>query len=224
MKNLILIPGQSLLTTAKITLLTMTFVWMQSGFVNAQENRDRVLAEEYTKQQEQIKKAGVLREYDSAVFLLEHGNYERADEKFRYVLNNIKSVPSDLTYHFGKNSFYLQKYKQSIDWLNKYIQLKGTNGQFSLDAVEWKRKAEAEFLKEKSQNKESVEEVLAKNYDLDCGPTGKVVCPVCKGQHVIIKKGHFGNEYRTCGYCDDQGLLTCEEYNLLLRGQLKSKL
>ena len=64
-------------------------------------------------------------------------------------------------------------------------------------------------------------EVLSASYDIDCGPSGKVTCPVCKGDHVQIKKGAFGAEYHTCPYCNEHGLLTCEQYNLLLRGELK---
>jgi tetratricopeptide (TPR) repeat protein len=186
--------------------------------------QDKTKAEEYVQQAEQYKRAALMRELDSGVYLMDNNDYAAAEVKFMYVLQNIKSVPSDLTYYFGKTSFHLGKYKQSIDWLNKYIQLKGTNGQFSEDAVQWKKKAEAEYLKEKSKEVEKAEEVLSTDYDIDCGPAGKVVCPVCKGDHVIIKKGAFGQEYKTCPYCDEHGILTCEEYNLLLRGQLKSKL
>jgi len=186
--------------------------------------QDRTKAEEYVLQAEQTKRAMLMRELDSGVYLMDNNDYVAAEAKFKYVLQNIKSVPSDLTYYFGKTSFHLGKYKQSIDWLNKYIQLKGTNGQFSEEAVQWKRKAEAEYLKEKSKEVEKAQEVLSTDYHIDCGPAGKVVCPVCKGDHVIIKKGAFGMEYKTCPYCDDHGILTCEEYNQLLRGQLKAKL
>ena len=86
------------------------------------------------------------------------------------------------------------------------------------------KKSENEFLKEKSQEVTKAAEILSTDFDIDCGPDGKVVCPVCKGDHVITKKGSFGIVYQTCGYCNEHGLLTCEEYNLLLRGQLKSKL
>lgn len=187
------------------------------------QDRDRARTQEYLQQIEQQKKAATLREYDSAVYYLEQEMYEKADAKFRIVLANIKSVPSDLTFHFGKNSFHLGQYRQSIDWLNKYIQLKGTNGQFSNQAVELKTAAEAEYLKQKSQSAKTVSQVLSVNYDIDCGPSGKVICPVCKGDHVIIKKGTFSDEYRTCSYCDERGTLTCPEYNQLLRGELKPK-
>jgi tetratricopeptide (TPR) repeat protein len=179
--------------------------------------------DEFLLQQEQLKKTLMSRELDSGVYYLDIGNYKNADEKFQYVLDNVKSVPSDLTFFFGKNSFHLQKYKQSIDWLNKYIQLKGTNGQYSQEAVQWLKRSEAEFLKEKSTASANVGAILSVDYDIDCGPSGKVTCPVCKGDHVIVKKGAFGPEYKTCSYCNEHGLLTCDEYNQLLRGQLKPK-
>jgi hypothetical protein len=187
------------------------------------QDRDRGKTEEYLLQQEQIRKTNVLKELDSGVFYMNLGEYEIADEKFRYVLSNVKSVPSDLTFYFGKNSFQMAKYKQSIDWLNKYIQLKGTNGQFSEEALQLKKQAEEEYIKQKATSAKRIEEVLSANYDIDCGPADKVTCPVCKGDHVIVKKKTFGNEYKTCPYCNEHGILTCVEYNQLLRGELKEK-
>ena len=105
---------------------------------------------------------------------MEKEEYLAADEKLNYVLKNIKSVPSDLAYYFGENSYHIGKYKQSIDWLNKYIQLKGTAGQHSQAAVLWLKKAEVEHLKEKQTLTLQTQEVLSRDYDIDCGPTGKV--------------------------------------------------
>ncbi|WP_079688757.1 thioredoxin domain-containing protein [Ohtaekwangia koreensis] len=204
-----------------VYIFLMLFFFISSAFML--QAQDKQLADEYVRQQEQAKKAAIMRELDSGVYYMDNGDYKKADGIFRHVLATVKSVPSDLTYYFGKNSFHLTLYKQSIDWLNKYIQLKGTNGQFSQEAIQWKTLAEAEFLKEKSKQAEKVQEVLSMDYDIDCGPSGKVVCPACKGDHVIIHRGAFGNEYKTCPYCNDQGILTCEEYNLLIRGKLQAK-
>jgi hypothetical protein len=179
--------------------------------------------QEYLRQEEQRKRSETMRHLDSGVYYMDNAQYVLADEKFRYVLEHVRSVPSELTFYFGKNSFHLQKFKQSIDWLNKYIQLKGTSGQHHAEAVDYLKKSEAEFLKEKSQSAQKTSEVLSVNYDIDCGPAGKVSCPVCKGDHVITKRGAFGDEYKTCPYCSEHGMLTCKEYNLLLRGQLKPK-
>ncbi len=185
---------------------------------------DRTAAEQFRIDQEQSRRAALLRTMDSAVVYMEEERYALADEKFVYVLNNIKGVPSDLTFFFGKNSYYLNKYKQSVDWINKYIQLKGTTGQYSIEALELLKKAEVELLKERSKEATRAQNVLTKDYDIDCGPSGKVICPVCKGNTVIIRKGPFGNNnYQTCQFCDRHGMLTCAEYNQLLRGELKPR-
>lgn len=158
---------------------------------------------------------------DSAILLSEQEAFGAADEKFKFVLKNLKSIPSDFTYHFGKNSFFLGKYRQSIDWLNKYIQLKGTSGQFSEEAVDWLGQAEAELLKERDIQSKKAGEVLSRDYEIDCGPSGKVVCPVCSGKTVVIKKGYYSDSYKTCPFCNKVGFLSCEDYNKLVRGQLK---
>ncbi len=161
------------------------------------------------------------RQIDSIAQLIDAGEYQAADKKILSVLKTVKSVPSDLTFYLGKNSFFLGKYKQSTDWLNKYIQLKGTGGQFSEEAIEIKNRAEVELLKEKQLETKQTAQVFSKDFDIDCGPTGKVVCPVCNGSTVIIKKSYFGNTYKTCGYCHLKGTLECADYNKLLKGELK---
>jgi hypothetical protein len=201
---------------------SVVIILFSAGFVPALAQDQKTL--EYLRAEEQRKKAELMRQLDSAVFFIDDGQYQAADKKLRFVLENIKSVPSDLTFFFGKNSFYLNQFKQSVDWLNKYIQLKGTSGQYYSEATEILNKANTALLKERSAEAKKAEELLSKDYDIDCGPSGKVSCPVCKGDHVIIKRGAFGDEYKTCPYCNQHGMLTCEEYNQLLRGELQKKL
>jgi hypothetical protein len=202
-------------------LQIILFGWICVTSFAALAQDERTL--EYLRQEEQRKKAELMRQLDSGVYFMDIGEYILADKKLKYVLENIKSVPSDLTYFFGKNSFYLKRYKQSIDWLNKYIQLKGTSGQYYAEATDILNKAQEGLLSERAVEAKKAEQVLSQNYDIDCGPSGKVSCPVCKGDHVIIKKGTFGDEYRTCPYCNEHGMLTCVEYNQLLRGELQKK-
>jgi hypothetical protein len=162
----------------------------------------------------------LLLKLDSAVELMGVEEYVAADIKFRYVLANIKSVPSDLTYYFGENSFHLGLHRQSIDWLNKYIQLKGTSGKFYDDAVMYLKKAEEGLITVKVGEAKQATEILSRDYDVDCGPTGKVICPVCNGSTVVVKRSYLGETYKTCTHCNKLGVLTCEEYNKLLRGEL----
>jgi hypothetical protein len=172
-------------------------------------------------QAEVSKNTAIMHQLDSAIYLSDNQRYVEADERFLFVMRNLRSIPSDLTFYFGKNSYHLKKYRQSVDWLNKYIQLKGTTGQYSSEAVEWLKKAEAKLLEEKATESLKAREVLSRDYNIDCGPSGKVTCPICMGKTVIVKKGYFGESYKTCPYCSKHGYLSCDDYNKLVRGQLE---
>lgn len=186
------------------------------------------LAMEAMAQSADYEKMQKLKYLDLGITQFDNGMYKDADASFREVLSNVKVLPAEICYYFGANSFYLSKYKQSINWLNKYIALKGTSGQFFENASALLKKAEEKYL---TQTDTAQNEVYAPAEDVDftvmpkvdCGPSGKVICPVCKGQTVIIKRTALRVEYRTCPYCDEHGYLTCEEYNLLLQGELKPK-
>lgn len=192
-------------------------------FPLAAQDAEREKLRELEQQKEFQKTRAINARLDSAIALMNQEQYEAADTKFRSVLANMKSIPSDVAYYFGKNSYYLKKYKQSIDWLTKYIQLKGTSGQFSEDAAVWLKKAEAGLLEQRQVLTAKTVEVLSRDFTIDCGPAGKVQCPVCNGSTVVIRKDYLGEKYSTCGYCHKTGFLSCEEYNKLLRGQLKDE-
>ncbi|HMJ68047.1 MAG TPA: hypothetical protein VK508_04095 [Cyclobacteriaceae bacterium] len=201
-----------------IILLIALFGLSMNASGQSEQEKIRQMEEDRQRQRNR----SVRDELDSAIALTDAGEYEAANEKYRYVLQNMKSVPSDLTFHFGKNSYMMGLFSQSVDWLNKYIQLKGTGGQYSEEAVTWLKKAEQDLLKEREQQSKDASVVLSKNYNIDCGPSGKVTCPVCGGSTVVIKKTYLGDTYKTCKFCKQLGYLTCEDYNKMLRGELKT--
>ena len=75
----------------------------------------------------------------------ELGEYEMAEASFKTVLENVQVLPAEICYYFGANSYHLQKYKQSINWLNKYIELKGTSGQYFEECTEYLGMAEQKY-------------------------------------------------------------------------------
>ncbi len=171
-----------------------------------------------------------LKYLDLGISQYENGKYEDADESFRQVLESVNVLPAEICFYFGANSFYLEKYKQSINWLNKYIALKGTSGQFFDECNKYLKKAEEQYLHASDTAEKEAEvyepsEVIDYTVmpKVDCGPSGMIVCPVCKGQTVIIKRTAMSLEYQSCPYCDDHGNLSCDEYNLLLQGALKPR-
>ncbi len=156
------------------------------------------------------------------VNMLDTGNYTGADAKFKSVLRNMDVLPSDICYFFGKNSFFLGQYKQSINWLNKYIELKGTTGQYFEDCKEYLTKAQKAYELETEANKETVKKELSKENNFNCDGKTYMRCPVCFGEGVIIKPGKLGTIYETCPVCKGEGKITCDEYKKYLRGELNT--
>lgn len=150
--------------------------------------------------------------------------YSEADEYFMTALDKIDVLSADFCFYFGKNSFYLNKFSQSIDWLNKYLELKGSRGQFSKETLEILEKAEEAFRNNRGTTVSA--DVNAKFFYLNtisCDENELITCPVCKGDDVITKRDRFGEMlYKTCPYSTN-GVLTCVEFNLLIQGNLKAK-
>ena len=148
--------------------------------------------------------------------------YFLADSILKEKILNNNRVSSELTFLFGKNSFFLEKYEQSINWLNKYLELKGESGIFSDESIKFLELSNSKNLIENSKNIENVYvELYSYNY-IDCQNNRKV-CPICKGTSVMIIETDVSKIYKTCPFSDKKGFLTCDEYNLFLRGKLKPK-
>ncbi|MEM9324755.1 MAG: hypothetical protein AAGA85_03830 [Bacteroidota bacterium] len=159
---------------------------------------------------------------DRGEALMKQGKHEEANESFLFVINNKEVLPSSLAYLFGQNSYHLGKYKQSINWLNKYIQIKGTQGRYYEPAVYYLQLAENAYIEIQRKRSAEMADALV-NDDYDCGGLDNMICPVCHGSGVIIKAGYFDKVYKTCPYSAGEGYLTCEDYNLFMRGLLEPK-
>ncbi len=160
---------------------------------------------------------------DEGVGMMEAGNYEDADRKFKQVLRNMDVLPAEICFYFGKNSYFLDLHKQSINWLNKYIELKGTRGRFFEECVNYLNRAEQAFKLEADQNSRQVKDEFSKINEFDCKGKTHFQCPLCKGEGVLIRPGKMNNTiYKTCPFCDGYGVLSCEKYKRYLKGELKA--
>ena len=154
--------------------------------------------------------------------LILNQKYLLADSILKEKILDNNRVSSELTFLFGKNSFFLEKYEQSINWLNKYLELKGESGIFSDESIKFLELSNSKNLIENSKNIENIYvELYSYNY-IDCQNNRKV-CPICKGTSVMIIETDVSKIYKTCPFSDNKGFLTCDEYNLFLRGKLKPK-
>tara|TARA_Y100000996_G_scaffold312380_1_gene248656 strand:+ start:2361 stop:2906 length:546 start_codon:yes stop_codon:yes gene_type:complete len=148
--------------------------------------------------------------------------YEDADKLLKEDILEENKVSSEITFLFGKNSYFLKKYNQSINWLNKYLELKGLNGKYSDETIKFLELSNTKLLIETEKDIENVYvELFSYNY-VDCQNNRKL-CPICDGTSVIIIENEIQKIYKTCPFSDNKGFLTCDEYNLFLRGELKPK-
>lgn len=158
---------------------------------------------------------------EEGVSLMDAGDYEAADRSYKRVLRNMDVLPADICFYFGKNSYFLDEYKQSINWLNKYIELKGTKGRFFDECVKYLDRSEMAFRLESEKNSTTVFSELSQSNDFDCGGKSLFQCPICKGDGVLLKPGKMNNiVYQTCPYCEGIGHITCEDYKKYLKGEL----
>jgi hypothetical protein len=164
------------------------------------------------------------RNIDTAVNLMSQEKYEAADAFFMRALGQIEVLSADFCYHFGKNSLLLEKHRQSIDWLNKYLELKGSQGQYSKEVFVLLEKAEDGFREDRSEaSKADVETKFFYKNSVKCETGKHVICPVCKGDDVIITLDQLREKrYKSCPYSSG-GYLTCQDFNLLIQGKLKAK-
>jgi tetratricopeptide (TPR) repeat protein len=169
-----------------------------------------------------LKREGLMK-MDQGADAMMDGKYREADQLFREALGLLDRLPSELAYYFGRNSYHLQKNKQAINWLNKYIELKGTSGQYYDKASTYLKLASAAFRKEQQKEQEITEQQLSNNGYYEC-PSDIVACPVCQGSGVLITPGKFGAVYQTCPVSGLSGRMTCDQYNQYLRGELAAEL
>lgn len=161
---------------------------------------------------------------DTAVFYMDRELYAEADGYFMQALENINVLSADFCFFFGKNSYYLKSYAQSIDWLNKYLELKGSRGRYSKEVLSLLEKAEEGFRQDRSSTAEvDVKTRFFYQNTIDCDDDKLITCPVCKGDGIITTTDRLGQKYyKVCPYSTN-GVLTCAEFNLLIQGKLKEK-
>ena len=169
-----------------------------------------------------VRENELIKKIETGAELMALGKYDSAQVLFQYVLQKMEKLPSDVAYFFGRNSYHVGKYKQSINWLNKYIQLKGTKGKYYEPAIQFLQFAEDEYLRIQRKAAKQLEVDLS-SAEYDCGGLEKMLCPVCHGSGVVIQTGLFDQVYKTCPYSAGEGYLSCEDYNLFMRGDLEAK-
>ncbi len=165
---------------------------------------------------------GTTRALNQAIDAMERGDYQKANEQFRQIIQSNVPIPPEMPYLFAETLFHLGQYDNSQNFLNKYLDLNGFKGDHYKEAKDLQAK-----LQPKIEEIKSCQLCDRKGYRLvDCstcnGSThieqdcrvcrgnGIVGCSRCAGKGLVTKKNVFNIvEYYDCERCDGNGRLTC---------------
>ena len=156
--------------------------------------------------------------YEQAKKLIETEKYNQAEVLFVKIFKMDALLPDEICYHYGKTLFEQRKYLQSKTYLEKYIRLKGEQGEFYLKSLQLE--LDIEKATDPNASKEC-EKIINDTCHLchgtgsalqsctRCESHGRIICNLCQGNKVNIESTSFGDRYFTCGRCSGAGVITC---------------
>lgn len=156
---------------------------------------------------------------DQAKEKISQNNYQAANAYFKKIFALKTTLPDELAYYYGLTMMKLEHYKKGKDALEKYIDLKGKDGEFYNEAQKLISEAD-KFICPKCQNTGVAEikdtcaacEGIGKT-QMDCNlcqSQGIEFCNVCKGQGTLVVKRSMGHQYSTCQKCMGKGYVNCQ--------------
>jgi DnaJ-class molecular chaperone len=159
-----------------------------------------------------------------ALAAMERKDYETANSIFRNLIDSGLPLPEEMPYFFSETLYELGQFDNSQNFLNKYLELTGFNGQNYKGASELKKK-----LAKPLEDIHSCHLCDVRGYRFQTCFTcegGKKIeqtCSYCKSKGVVgcsrcgatgmIKKVNVFNivEFYECERCNGKGRLTCPE-------------
>jgi hypothetical protein len=148
--------------------------------------------------------------------------YEAANQTFRRLLKLQTKIPADVSYLFAETLYMIGQYKNSENFLKKYLDLTGVNGDYFKKATELQGLLKERMTVSKTCMLCDVNGYITKQCDLcsgsgtqirDCNfckGRGHVMCQLCAGEGVRITRSAFGDRsYESCGRCSAKGYHTC---------------
>lgn len=123
-----------------------------------------------------------------ALAAMERSDYQTANSIFRNLIDSGLPLPEEMPYYFSETLFHLGQFDNSQNFVNKYLELTGFNGQNYDYAVRLKEKL-----------KEPLAQILACKL---CDRRGYryAPCPVCNGNKQVEQ---------ACAYCKANGVVGC---------------
>lgn len=167
---------------------------------------------------------GTSRMMNNAISAMEQGNYETANRHFREIINSNSPIPPEMPYHFAVTLYHLGQYDNSANFIKKYLELNGYNGEHYEQAKELETKLNAhlqeiqacEYCDNKGyryttcttcEGRKQIEQRCSL-----CRGQGIIGCSRCAGKGLVTKKNVFNIvEYFECERCSGDGRLSCHK-------------
>ncbi|TDQ18982.1 hypothetical protein DFQ04_0793 [Algoriphagus boseongensis] len=159
-----------------------------------------------------------------ALAAMERKDFETANSIFRNLIDSGLPLPEEMPYYFSETLFELGQYDNSQNFLNKYLELTGFNGQNYQGASELKKKLAKPIADIKAcQLCDNRGYRFQTCFTCEGKKEIEQTCAYCKGKNVVgcsrcgatgmIKKINVFNivEFYECERCSGKGRLTCPE-------------
>ncbi len=162
---------------------------------------------------------------EEAKTLTQDSLYDAANLKYLEAINSSGVLPDDFCFFFGENLYFSNHNKKSIAFLEKYIDLRGEQGEHYKRAIHYlnllqPKQTEIVTNPETGDTTKLIYKQPEKPDPCEGGE--KFICPICDGKGVIIRKGGLGGDsYQSCEFSDPDGYMDCEHYKLYLKGTPK---
>ncbi len=155
----------------------------------------------------------VLSSFEIGKQQVESGAYDAAIETFRHLLTPQKLLPDELAFYFGKSLYHEGNHKHvAIDFLKKYLILRGDTARY-YDETMTMLKAMGEYKEKQTKDKSKDTRTSAQKQLDKCKENTHTVCPICNGKNTLVSPTAFGSSFRECNYCDERGLMPCNNYS-----------
>lgn len=162
-----------------------------------------------------------LAKLESGILYMENNQHEKAINTFIEIMTPGVVLPNEVCFFMGNCLFQSGRSSHSIRFLDKYLQLTDTTGAYYKETIALLEKMGFKTPETvKAEEKHEKEHPYISVQDDPCQGKEEVLCPLCSGTGVIIKKSKYGTVYKTCLYSDEHGLMDCERYRSYLEGEL----
>ena len=158
-----------------------------------------------------------------AISYMSDSNYNAANNAFRNILKTEKVLPKNFSYYFSETLYHLGQYKNSHNFLEKYLAITRKSGDFYKEAEHL-----GLLLSEQFEKIDKCALCNTKGYQFatcslclgdkitivnchKCKALGIISCQKCKGEGVFIGTNSMGEKvYQSCDRCGSSGIHTCD--------------